>query len=86
LPGNLLDDGDLLIGMEAAHMHELELRFLPGAPQLTLLGLWSRPQRPHLYDPMGRSRDYFRTCYAVIDTAVDQMLSRIANARSMRQQ
>lgn len=85
LAGNVPGEGDLLIGMEAAHMRELELRIPPGARQLTLLGLWSRPRRPHLYDPMGRSRDYFRTCYAVIYTAIDHMLSRIANARSMQQ-
>lgn len=73
-----IEAGDLLVAMEPWQAEALASRFggTPGI-QLTLLGLWSTPKRPHLHDPHGLSGDYFLTCFALIDTAVDGMLARI---------
>ncbi|HEX9931599.1 MAG TPA: phosphotyrosine protein phosphatase [Allosphingosinicella sp.] len=72
------DAGDLLVAMEPWQAETLAARF-GGMPevQVTLLGIWSTPQRPHLHDPHGLSADYFRTCFTLIDSAVDAMLARI---------
>ncbi len=48
-----------------------------GVGQVTLLGLWSRPERPHLHDPHGLADDYFRTCFRLIDSAVEAMVARL---------
>jgi len=42
--------------------------------QVALLGLWARPIRPLIYDPMGADERYFETCYSVIDSAVQNLL------------
>lgn len=68
--------GDLLIGMEPGHGIELARR-CPGAP-VTLIGLWSIPRRPHLHDPFYTlADDYFDTCYAVIDSAIEAIQARM---------
>jgi protein-tyrosine phosphatase len=84
LVGEELRVGDLLVGMEPMHMEAIVARGLDKICQSTLLGLWSRPMRPHIYDPMGRSIGYFRTCYTVIDSAVEQILHRIWEQKSER--
>ncbi|HEX8642819.1 MAG TPA: phosphotyrosine protein phosphatase [Allosphingosinicella sp.] len=69
-----LRPGDLLVAMEpwqADALASLEVG------QVTLLGLWSTPRRPHLHDPHGLCDDYFRTCFRSIDTAVEAMLARL---------
>ena len=69
-----LKPGDLLVAMEpwqASALERLEIG------QVTLLGLWSTPERPHLHDPHGLSDDYFRTCFRLIDSAVAAMLARL---------
>jgi protein-tyrosine phosphatase len=73
-----LQPGDLLVAMEPWQAHALAGRVArrPGV-QVTLLGLWSTPGRPHLHDPHGLSPDYFRTCFALIDSAVDAILARV---------
>jgi protein-tyrosine phosphatase len=70
-----LTSGDLLVAMEpwqADALFEME------KAQVTLLGLWSTPQRPHLHDPHKLCRDYFRTCFRLIDSGVEAMLARLA--------
>jgi protein-tyrosine phosphatase len=71
--------GDLLVAMEPWQADELVRRFanLPDV-QVTLLGLWSKPRRPHIHDPFGLGPAYFRTCFRVIDSGVAGMLARIA--------
>lgn len=69
--------GDLLVLMEPRQARALS-RLLPSMPyQLTLLGLWSLPLRPHVHDPHRLSEAYWETCFDVIDSAVrtiaDQM-------------
>ena len=71
--------GDLLVAMEPWQADDLARRFA-GRPhvQVTLLGLWSRPRRPHIHDPFGLGPAYFRTCFRVIDSGVAGMLRRLA--------
>jgi len=70
--------GDLLLAMEPHQAVTLERRYagMPGV-QVTLLGLWSKPRRPHLHDPHTLSLDYFRTCFRTIDDAVAVVLARV---------
>ncbi len=75
-----LRSGDLLIGMEQQHIAPLE-RLRRAAPpntlQTTLLGLWSRPWRPHLHDPYCLCAAYFDVCYGVIDDGVAAIAARM---------
>jgi len=69
-----LGPGDLLVAMEPWQATAILGR---GGAQVTLLGLWSTPRRPHLHDPHGLSDDYFRTCFAIVDSAVASIVARI---------
>jgi protein-tyrosine phosphatase len=62
--------GDLLTAMEPSQVASLMSRPMPAGAQVTLLGLWSTPIRPHIEDPFGLSDDYFQTCFEVIDNAL----------------
>lgn len=64
-------DGDLLIAMEPRQAYEMAARFTDPRWQLSLLGLWAKPVRPHIHDPYKLSAAYFDTCFAVIDTAIE---------------
>jgi protein-tyrosine phosphatase len=69
--------GDLLIVMEPRQAHAMS-RCLPTVPcQLTLLGLWSRPRRPHIHDPHRLCEAYWEQCFDVIDSAVRGIAERM---------
>ena len=73
-----LKRGDLLVAMEPWQADALAARFAGRTGvQVTLLGLWSSPRRPHLHDPHGLCDDYFRTCFTLIDSAVAAMRTRL---------
>lgn len=71
-------EGDLLIAMEPHQARTLARRFgaVPGV-QVSLLGLWSRPSRPHLHDPYMLAPGYFDTCFAVIDSGLQAIGQRL---------
>jgi protein-tyrosine phosphatase len=69
-----LGPGDLLVAMEPWQAQALAGR---AGAQVTLLGLWSTPRRPHLHDPYGLCDDYFRTCFRLIDSAVAAIAARM---------
>jgi len=46
-----LQSGDLLVAMEPRQARRISGLLPLGSCQLTLLGLWSRPPRPHIHDP-----------------------------------
>ncbi len=72
------EPGDLLIAMEPRQAQALAARYAADpAIQVTLLGLWSSPRRPHLYDPHTLSPGYFRTCFELIDTGVAALLEKV---------
>ena len=73
-----LCDGDLIVAMELRHVAWVRRLFVDPAPhQVTLLGLWSRPRRPHIQDPYGLDRSYFDSCFSVIDSAVATLSTRL---------
>jgi protein-tyrosine phosphatase len=68
--------GDLLVVMEPRQARAM-FRSVPTVPcQVTLLGLWSRPRRPHLHDPHRLSEAYWEQCFDVIDSAVRAIAER----------
>lgn len=71
---------DLLVHMEPRQARAM-LRRLPALPcQMTLLGLWSRPRRPHIQDPHRLSEAYWERCFDVIDSAVLTMGERLRSS------
>lgn len=70
---------DLLIGMEPPQAQRLwrtkEVR--ESKAQVTLMGIWNKPQTPYIADPFGCGDDYFQICYSRIDRGVAAILERI---------
>ena len=62
--------GDLLISMERSHLIQLATQHEDEPLQVTLLGLWAEPPRPHIQDPFGQSPEYFNRCFNIIDAGV----------------
>ncbi|MBN8281811.1 hypothetical protein [Zoogloea sp.] len=73
--------GDLLLAMEVRHAHELVRRGIP-ADAVLLLGHWSRPHRIHIHDPHLHTDQYFRTCFAIIHSAVVNLVEELRQAES----
>jgi protein-tyrosine phosphatase len=44
-------------------------------PQVSLLGLWSSPCRPLIFDPYSLHDQYYQTCYTVIDSAIANLIA-----------
>jgi protein-tyrosine phosphatase len=65
--------GDLYLVMELRHASWLAQEPLPRDTQIALLGLWATPVRPHIHDPHGLSAEYFRRCFATLDSAVTRL-------------
>ncbi len=61
--------GDLLLAMEVRHAWELVRRGIP-IDSIALLGHWSKPHRIHIHDPHLLSDRYFLTCFAILHSAV----------------
>jgi protein-tyrosine phosphatase len=70
------EPGDLYLVMELRHARRL-VRQGFAARQVALLGYWSRPQRLHIHDPYEHGEDYFRTCFRLIQSAVENLTSEI---------
>lgn len=71
--GVALGTGDLLLAMEAYQAKGVRDCGTRAGAQLTLLGLWCAPKSPHLEDPFGLSKEYFATCFGLIDNAIDRI-------------
>ena len=80
--GVVVSRADLLIAMEPWHGKCLRELVRTTGAQATLLGLWSSEVRPHLEDPFGLSEEYFRNCFALIDSAVENIASRMFDWRN----
>ncbi|MGA8161147.1 MAG: hypothetical protein WCB76_10090, partial [Acidobacteriaceae bacterium] len=65
------------IVFEPAQLAEVRRRVGDRTPA-TLLGIWSRPIRPHIQDPYGRSDRYFQQCFSVIDANIAKLVERMA--------
>lgn len=73
--------GDLYVVMELRHARRLGARGVPEA-DVALLGHWARPLRYHIHDPHTLSRDYFRSCFAVIQPAVLHLIRELRQGAS----
>jgi len=74
----VISGADLITVMEPAQGEAVRNLAEACGAQVTVLGLWRRPPRPHLEDPFGLSDEYFETCFGIIDEAVARL------ARMMR--
>lgn len=74
-----LADGDCLIVFEPTQLAEVR-RSLGYRSLATLLGVWSRPSRPHIQDPYGRSDRYFQQCFSVIDANIAKLAERMMSS------
>ncbi|MBW1779898.1 MAG: phosphotyrosine protein phosphatase [Deltaproteobacteria bacterium] len=81
-----IKDGDLLIGMESWHAERLQTLTKESGSQVTLLGLWVQPPRPHIEDPYGLGDAYFHTCFLWIDAAVENILQKVMLHKNTRPQ
>ena len=71
-----LQNGDLILGMEPAHLDRLDRHTLPPNVQTNLLGLQLPGTRvPYLADPYGLSDAYHRQCFGIIRLAVEGMVA-----------
>lgn len=73
--------GDLLLTMEIRHVHRLIANGIP-ASAIALLGAWSSPRRLHLHDPALQSEDYFMTCFALIHSAIINLVEELRTGGS----
>jgi protein-tyrosine phosphatase len=64
-----MTDRDLVIVFEPKQITEVRRRIGAGTPT-KLLGICSRPIRPHIQDPYGMSDRYFQQCFSVIDANI----------------
>jgi protein-tyrosine phosphatase len=65
-----LSAGDLVAVMEPAQLRLVRSVAKGSGAEITILGLWRHPRRPHLEDPFGLPNEYFETCFKIIDEAV----------------
>lgn len=65
-----LKSGDLLLVMEVHQARRLQRVVKRNDVQISLLGLWGNPIRPHIHDPYGLTAAYFGECFKGIDSAL----------------
>lgn len=70
---------DLVIVFEPRQITEVQRRIRDRTPT-GLLGVWSRPVRPHIQDPYGMSGRYFQQCFSVIDANIAALVEYMARA------
>lgn len=71
--------GDLLLCMEPEQADQVQSVIGDlSDQQVTLLGLWASDTRPYLQDPFGLENGYWHTCFDVIDSAIDNIASKIS--------
>lgn len=77
------EPGDLLVVMEVRQAWRLlKSSRLPDDVQMTLLGLWSQPLRPHLHDPFEHGPAYFTFCFRVIESGVKALALRVQSSHA----
>lgn len=72
----VLNKRDLLVAMEPWQA-DLVKRNLARNHYTTLLGMWAKPARPLIYDPFGRSPEYFENCFSYIEKYVHAIADKV---------
>ena len=66
--------GDLMVAMEVRQARHVASAAAARDAQVTLLGIWGRPRRPHIHDPYYTlSPPYFDTCFSEIERHTDAL-------------
>ena len=71
---------DLLVAMEPVHIRELMRDHAAHNERLTLLGIWTQPAQPYVFDPFGMSDEAFDRCFAIIEMSVDGLAAALKDA------
>jgi len=61
---------DLVLFFEPRHILAAGEYLNGQTAQVSLVGLWSAPKQPYIFDPYGRSAEDFDRCFNAIDSAV----------------
>lgn len=72
----ILRNTDLLVAMEPWQADSLTAIF-NNKHNVTLLGLWFSPLRPHVHDPYGLAASYFDNCFDYIEKSVNEIAKKI---------
>ena len=68
------NEGDLIIGMEPAHINLLRNKInIPTTVQQLLLGSYGKISSQYIHDPYGNGDQYFRSCFGFLSSAVESM-------------
>ena len=67
--------GDLVICMEPPQLMTVRKMCPTFTGQLTLLGLWSQPRRPWIFDPFGLPDECWCNCLDLIDEGVRRIVN-----------
>ena len=70
--------GDLVLVFEPSQLSEVTRMSARQTSFVSLLGIWTSPERPHIQDPYGRRDRYFQQCFAVIDENVTEIARRLS--------
>jgi protein-tyrosine phosphatase len=65
-----IGSGDVVLLFEPVHVDLFQSNRHAPAVALSLLGLWSQPRRPLVWDPYGNCDEYFQTCFSIIDSGL----------------
>lgn len=76
----LLRPTDLIVAMEPGHIRALGELPVDSYTAMALLGMWTAPSRPYLFDPYGMSDREFDRCFGVIDAAVPALVATYQNS------
>jgi protein-tyrosine phosphatase len=66
-------EGDLVLAMEVRHARTVLRLVKQPQVQVSLLGLWARPPRPHIHDPDRLSAAYRHRCFSTIADSVTNL-------------
>lgn len=69
-----LRSGDLVLGMEPAHVQTLHQNHDSIEYQISLLGIWAPRGTLFIDDPYGKPRKDFETCFQNIDLALEEII------------
>ena len=76
-----LSDKDLLVIMEDRQIAPTQEVSKGSGAQITLLGLWSTPNKALIYDPFSLSKDYFRSCFEVISNGTKTLTNKVSSSK-----
>ena len=66
-------EGDLVVGMEPAHIKPIEAQGIP-KECVAVLGWWLKPKRLYIHDPYNTEPYFFEYCESLVVSAVEAMI------------